>query len=356
MSSVSSTNNRNRPLETPRAPEKAVEKAPANTVKTAEKAPVAAQTAPATAAKASDSFSAGTANKAAAAQKSLLFHPVGLDELAREFKMGVDAFKAGPLAKLGNLFGSDKPADSAFDGKLVGAHGQTFEPGTPLSDIPGVTPKFFNDTATTEIYTNGIETTLQGQGAEMQALADSTGAKVVGIHNATDGLVTDLAQCLTDKADIGTNKAVDSLADTVYSELKQGHDVHMVGYSQGGLDTARALFHVQQRLEAEDGMSPGQAEQAMSHIKAETFGAASFKYPDGPQYVHYVNNADAVPTLTGLGGSIDPLEFAKQAGKGAVIHRYTDATPDIIANHMLASQYLNHRVPFDQARAGKFND
>lgn len=346
MSSINSTN-RTRPLETPRPTEKAAEKTP-NTVKTTEAAPVAA--------KASDSFTAATAAPAAAAQKSLLFHPVGLDELAREFQMGVDAFKAGPLAKLEDMFGGDAVADSQFDGKMVGANGQTFPPGTALSDIPGVTPKNNPNPSETVIYTNGIETTLKGQGAEMQALADSTGAKVVGIHNATDGLVTDLAQCLTDKADIGTNKAVDTLADTVYSELKAGRDVHLVGYSQGGLDTARALFHVQQRLEAEDGMSPAQAEQTMSHIKAETFGAASFKYPDGPQYVHYINNADAVPTLTGLGGSVDPLEFAKDAGKGAVIHRYTDATPDLIANHMLASQYLTHRVPFDQARAGQFND
>ena len=94
----------------------------------------------------------------------------------------------------------------------------------------------------------------------------------------------------------------------------------------------------------------------MSHIKAETFGAASFKYPDGPQYVHYVNNADAVPTLTGLGGSVDAASFLKDAGKGAVVHRYTDATLNPIANHMLASQYLTHRVSFDEARAGHFKE
>lgn len=280
----------------------------------------------------------------------------GLTQLGREINMGLDAFEKGPLRELGRIFGSDLPADDSYDGKLVGAGGQTFAPGTSLNDIPAVTPRNNPNPSETILYVNGIMTPLDGQLREMQSIADTANARVIGIHNSTQGFVTDLAQCVTDKLDKGANPAVDTLADTVYSELKAGHDVHLMGYSQGGLITARALFHVQQRLLAEDGMSQSQAEQLMSHLKVETFGAASFRYPDGPQYVHYVNNADAVPTLTGLGGDVDPLEFAKHAGKDAVIHRFTDGGIDLIANHMLDTLYLHHRVPFDQARAGQFND
>jgi hypothetical protein len=199
-------------------------------------------------------------------------------------------------------------------------------------------------------------TPLDGQLKEMQSIADTSGAKVVGIHNSTQGLVTDLAQCVTDKLDKGTNPAVDTLADTVYSELKAGRDVHLMGYSQGGLITARALFDVANRLRIEDGMSQGQVEQLMSHLKVETFGAASTKYPDGPQYVHYINDADPVPTLTGLGGSVDPLAFLKDAGKGAVVHRFGDGGLNVIANHNFQNMYMQHRVDFDAARAGKFKD
>ena len=49
---------------------------------------------------------------------------------------------------------------------------------------------------------------------------------------------------MKDKLDKGTNPAVDTLADTLYTELKAGHDVQLMGYSQGGLITARALFDV----------------------------------------------------------------------------------------------------------------
>jgi len=279
----------------------------------------------------------------------------GLEQLGRDIKMGVDAFEASHLRELGQLFGlNTPPPDRAYDGKFVGAGGKTFAPGTALGDIPGVTPKNNPNPKETILYVNGIMTPVSGQMREMQAIADRSGAKVVGIHNSTQGLTADLAQCVTDKADKGHNPAVDTLADTLYSELKAGRDVHLMGYSQGGIITARALQDVSQRLQVEDGLTKAQAEQVMSHLKVETFGAASFRYVDGPKYVHYVNNADPVPTLTGLGGNLDPLEFAKHAGKDAVIHRFTDGTLDLIGNHMLDTLYMPHRVPFDEARQGRF--
>ncbi len=279
----------------------------------------------------------------------------GLADLPRHLQMGVDVFQSSHVRELQRLFGNgDAKPDRMFDGHLVGTQGQTFPPGTPLSMIPGVTPKDNPNPSETILYVNGIMTPVEGQLKEMQSIADTSGAKVIGIHNSTQGIVTDLAQCVGDKLDKGSNPAVDTLADTLYNELKAGRDVHLMGYSQGGLITARALFDVQQRLRIEDGMSQAQAEQLMSHLKVETFGAASRSYPDGPQYVHYVNNADPVPTLTGLGGDLDPLAFIKDAGKGAVVHRFTDGNLNPISNHMLDTLYMQHRVPFDQARAGQF--
>jgi hypothetical protein len=278
----------------------------------------------------------------------------GLEDIPRFLKMGKDVFDATTVAEVEKLFGGNAKPDRMNDGQFVGTQGQTFPPGTSLNQMPGVTPKGNPNPSETILYVNGIMTPLDNQVKEMQSIADTSGAKVIGIHNSTQGLVADLAQCVTDKLDKGKNPAVDTLADTVYSELKAGHDVHLMGYSQGGLITARALFDVQQRLRVEDGMPKADVEKMMSHLKVETFGAASTKYPDGPKYVHYVNNADAVPTLTGLGGSVDPLAFLKDAGKGAVVHRFTDGNLNIISNHMLDTLYMKHRVDFDAARAGQF--
>ncbi|HZH78148.1 MAG TPA: hypothetical protein VEY88_19120 [Archangium sp.] len=275
-------------------------------------------------------------------------------EGAKVVKQGADAFDAGPVRQVKSLLGGSKPPDRVYDGQFVGANGQTFPPGTPLSQVPAVMPKDGSNPSKTIIYVNGIMTAKAGQSSDLQAIADKAGARAIGIHNSTEGFVTDLAQCVKDKLDKGRNPAVDTLADTVYSELKAGRSVHLMGYSQGGLITSRALKDVSNRLRIEDGMSKADVEKTMSKVNVETFGAAAATYPDGPKYVHYVNNRDMVPSLFGLGGKVDPLKFIKDAGKGAVVHRFGDGGLNPVANHSLQEMYLKHRVPFEQARNNQF--
>ncbi len=277
-------------------------------------------------------------------------------EGAKVVKQGVDAFESGPVRQVTSLLGGSKPPDRVHDGQFVGANGKTFPPGTPLSQIPAVMPKNNPNPTKTIIYVNGIMTPKEAQSSDLQAIADKSGARTIGIHNSTEGFISDLAQCVKDKLDKGRNPAVDTLADTVYSELKAGRSVDLMGYSQGGLITSRALKDVYNRLRIEDGMSKAEVEKTMSRVNVETFGAAAATYPDGPKYVHYVNNRDMVPSLFGLGGSVDPLAFLKKAGKDAVVHRFGDGGINLVANHMLQDTYLKHRVPFEDARAGKFND
>ena len=278
-------------------------------------------------------------------------------EGAQKAAQAVDSFesKATKGVQSLGLFGLGGKPDKKYDGMLVGAGGQTFPPGTPLSDIPGVTPTNNPNPSKTIIYVNGIMTDKAGQESDLQAIANRTGAKAIGIHNSTEGFVTDLAQCVGHKLDKGRNPAVNTLADAVYTELRAGRSVALLGYTQCGLITSRSLKDVYNRLRIEDGMSKAQVEQTMSRINVETFGAAAATYPDGPNYVHYINNADPVPTLFGLGGSVDPLTFIKDAGKGAVVHRFTDGNLNLLGNnHGLESMCLKPRVPFEAARAGNF--
>lgn len=168
----------------------------------------------------------------------------------------VDGFEkkaVGGAKAVQGFFGGGNQADRVHDGQFVGAGGKTFPPGTPLKDIPGVTPKNNPNPASTIVYVNGINTTKDGQFGSLESIAETTGSKVVGIHNATEGMGADLAQCVKDKLDKGTNPAVDTLADTLYTELKAGRDVHVMAHSQGGLITSRALDHVYNRLRLEDG-------------------------------------------------------------------------------------------------------
>ncbi|QDE68374.1 MULTISPECIES: hypothetical protein [Myxococcus] len=244
--------------------------------------------------------------------------------------------------------------DKVFDGKLVGAGGQTFEPNTPLNQVPAFVPANNPNATATVVYVNGISTNKDGQARELQALANSTGMRAIGVHNATSGMIADVIQAAKDKLNKGKNPAVDSLSDIVYSELKAGRDIHLVGYSHGGLITSRALKDVGNRLRIEDGMSKAQVEQLLSRVNVETFGAAATTYPDGPNYVHYVNNKDPVPVIFGQGSKgWTPGDLFRDAGKGAQVHHFSEKGM-FSGAHSLTETYLNHRVPFEEGRAGNF--
>ncbi|HEY8561480.1 MAG TPA: hypothetical protein VIL74_13980 [Pyrinomonadaceae bacterium] len=244
---------------------------------------------------------------------------------------------------------AETPDDKEFDGHFVGVGGRTFAPGTPLSEIPATTPAGGVRNDETLIYVNGIRTNVEGQSNSLQAIADQTGSRVVGVHNATEGFGADVLQSLGDKLDIGSNPAVDTLADTVYEELRAGRDVHLMAHSQGALVTSRALQDVKNRLMLEDGLSRRDAEMLMSNIKVETFGGASRRFTDGPQYVHYVNRNDGVPQAFGLRSWLNPFAHA---GEGAVTHYFRSGNP--VVSHGFEEFYLPERVSFEQARQGNF--
>lgn len=243
---------------------------------------------------------------------------------------------------------ASRGSDRRFDGLFVGAGGRTYSPSTPLAQIPGVVPSDGRAPAGTVVYVNGINTTKDGQSGSLQHIADRTGARVVGVHNATRGGFADVIQSIGDTLDIGRNPAVDTLADTVYEEITSGRTIHLMAHSQGALITSRALTDVYQRLRVEDGLSRREAERLLSNVKVETFGGAAGSYPDGPRYVHYVNRRDPVAALFGLGPLATPLV---QPGRGAVVRRFTEGENA----HGFEQTYLPRRVPFEQARRGDFD-
>lgn len=255
-----------------------------------------------------------------------------------------------PLSlRLPNIFPKSNP-DKQFDGQFVGANGRTFPPNSPLSQIPAVTPVSGVRNNETLIFVNGIQTDVAGQTRSLQAIADNSGSRVIGVHNATGTFAGDLLQSLGDKLDIGRNPAVDTLADTVYNELRAGRNVHLMAHSQGAIITSRALTDVRNRLMLEDEMSRQNAENLLNNVRVETFGGASRRYPDGPQYVHYVNRNDGVPQSTGLRSWLNPFAHA---GRDAVTHYFRDGRP--IVSHGFEEFYLPERVPIKQARQGRFN-
>jgi hypothetical protein len=225
---------------------------------------------------------------------------------------------------------ANKAKDKPFDGKLVGAGAQTFAPGTPLAQIPGVQPEGKPGHGTI-VYINGMLTPLTQQLQDMKDIANTTGAQVVGVHNATEGLVGDSLQSSADVAGVGKNAAVASLTQTLIAELSAGRPVHLIAHSQGAVITQRALHAVKASLGAEK----------LGLLTVETFGGAGGLYPDGPKYTHYINTKDMVPNMFGLGW--DGSLRNKGAGKGAEVIHFEYTNPDTILQHLLDTAYLPRR-------------
>jgi len=166
-------------------------------------------------------------------------------------------------------------------------------------------------------YVNGIATDLAKQMEDMENIA-AHGRQVVGVHNATAGLVRDLAQCVGDKLGTGDNPAVSTVKSLIKTSLATGTKVTLVGHSQGALVCSRALWELQDEAAT---CGPEEAwSDSISDVKLETAGGAAYTYPAGPSYHHIVNKYDIVPIIAGLGtclpgidpGTEQPLEVVSR--------------------------------------------
>lgn len=193
----------------------------------------------------------------------------------------------------------DTRNDWKHDGVLVAAGGKTIAPETALDQVDHYVPSNGAEIKGDVVMVNGIMTDVALQSADLQAMADQ-GFRVVGVHNATRGLVHDLAQCVGDKLDLHTaeNKATRTTARLIQQAAESGRQLSLVGHSQGALIISAALFQVSESLKA-SGFSAAQTEEKLSEIGVTTLGGAAATFPKGPYYSHHYNTKDLVPMVTG---------------------------------------------------------
>jgi hypothetical protein len=265
---------------------------------------------------------------------------------------------------VGGVHGNGGRPDTDYDGALIDGRGNVYPPGTPRDGLTPTGPNNGKPATETVYYVNGIQNDAAFQTTSMQSVANELGANVFGIHNATGGMdspfgmIRDLGQCLIDKTPFARhhlNNATGALAANILQDLEAGKPVHLVAHSQGGLVTSNALEVAKGALTKAYGAE--KADQMMSTIKVETFGGAAASYPYGPQYVHYVNEYDPVPMLTGLGSIKDPVARQEAAGGDrAAFHFIRDdprqASPTRnYSAHDFNQGYLSHRLPFAEGLA-----
>lgn len=256
-----------------------------------------------------------------------------------------DVFQAGAVA-------TPAPAgqpDKAYDGFLLGAGGKAYPPSTNLDSVPAYKPQDGRAPNDTIVFVNGMGSSKANSEGLCQQVANVTGAQVVGVDNATEGTLKDLLQCTTDTLHFGKDPAVDTLSDVIYSKMKAGQPLHVMGFSQGAIITSNAIQNAQNRLMLEDGLSQAQVQQRMHDLlKVETIAGGAHTFPDGPKYVHYINNTDLVADTVGLNSHLPIVN----PGAGAKEIKFTDWGKLLDFNPFKGhnfDMYMKRWQPFDQA-------
>lgn len=178
------------------------------------------------------------------------------------------------------------------------------------------------------VYVNGMAVTPQIQCDSMRAIAAATGATVIGVHNATEGMAKDGLETLAQRELImhrrsdgpltrlgrSENPAVATLRRIVIGSAVNGTKPPEVwAHSQGGVIASLALYEARDVL-AKQG-------KTLEGIQVTTFASAAPFFPSGPRYEHYVHTEDAIPRYTGLGrlGWFDD----EKAGANAKVIRFS---------------------------------
>jgi hypothetical protein len=220
---------------------------------------------------------------------------------------------------------------ASYDGMYLGADHKPYPGSTPVSQVPAFTPHG-RAPAGEAIYDNGIlvgperEAGTARSGAstsEAQVVADTFGYAVHPVHNATHGFFLDSVETLNDKI-AGAEPAVQTLVQSMTSQLRSGQRMTYIGHSQGASQIDRALeLAIQQLRHAQPALDDAHL-QAMLHrsIHVITIAGSAARWPDGPEYDHYINTDDAVPKLLGVDG------WFAHGGAGARYHRFTASSTE----------------------------
>lgn len=235
--------------------------------------------------------------------------------------------------------------DSAYDGAWVGRKGTCYRGTSQLDAVPATKPsggaKKVDKSARDElpprvIYVNGVRSRIDKHAVSLSAIANTLGTECVGLHVASEGPNLDLLTAMAQKLRLRESAAVTTLAQALSAELRESdRPIRLIAHSLGAVVVAQALQQLSESL------PPGpERDEILGRIEVTTMGGAQATFPDGPQYLHLVNERDPVAMRLGVGSNPD------RAGRGARIVRFqNDGDGGLLSRHGLMECYLVRLSP-----------
>ena len=199
--------------------------------------------------------------------------------------------------------------NSKYDGYFLGENGCFYNPeNIAIEDIPALHTENTNRNAAPLWYINGVNLRADWVHAQMHRIADSSGRPVITIYNSTLG-----GRFIDAAGDATNGSLVTSTAEKVILDaLSQGKAIYFQVNSQGAMHMGTVLRNIVRGVEAEE----------LANIHVLTAGGAASDFPDGPIYVHLVNERDPVPSGAGV------LSEGAKPGLNAEIIRFSAKDPN----------------------------
>lgn len=159
---------------------------------------------------------------------------------------------------------------------------------------------------------------LQANG---DALAELFGRKINLLHNASEGLVNDLLECVTGKTGLNSGRTATSLCKLLDVELRQRSKVVLIAHSQGASISFHAIDKLAERLR-----KAGRDLSLLSKLELYTFGAACTDrtLPSEVYAEHFANAHDVIANVGILASEDVPGEqvYVYRQGHGHLLNAH----------------------------------
>ena len=200
-------------------------------------------------------------------------------------------------------------ADLDMDGFYMGANDCFYNPEFVSPDVILAVGDQFNTGLEPIFAINGANTAAKENHKRLIALAHTKQRQVIGIFNAPSWNIPKEAIKFIDIK----NKASDTFHKTALDSVLSDRNFYGLGMSQSGFMVARGLRLLKVDLHKRFPFNRKYRRALLARINIETVGTIGITYPNGPNYVHYVNMRDKAPLTLGV------MALGAHPGRGAVI-------------------------------------
>ncbi|PCI42362.1 MAG: hypothetical protein COB51_13040 [Moraxellaceae bacterium] len=235
---------------------------------------------------------------------------LAISQISQASALSCDDDNAAPI---GTLF-------EDMDGFFVGSNGCAYDPSLfKAENITAVEPTNGSTLEnTTPIFVvNGGFATLDELINRLQATADAKQRPVIGIYNAYLDLLGEFLKLF----DL-INPSAATFRDEAFEQINDGHRVTLHGISQAGFIISRSLIQLKFIIWLYNPFSESRRNELIGLVDVEVVGGLGVYFPDGPRYVHYVNERDWLPYLSGI------MIPNAHPGEGAVIATFNYQNED----------------------------